>query len=70
MVDLRLRLLLTGKTVHREYITESYHKLIGQVGVRLVGGICTKATGLIMLIRCFSRFRLSIPNLWHQFGKS
>jgi len=57
--------LFTGGT-----LSESDHKLIGQVGARSVGGIRVGATGLIMPNYCSSRFRLSIPNLRHQFDKS
>ena len=59
MVDLDLdeRLSMGGT------LSESDHELIGQVGARSVGGIRKGATGLIMSNHCFSRFRLSIPNL-------
>jgi len=35
-----------------------------------VGDIRAGATGLIMPNHCSSRFRLSIPNLWHRYDKS
>ena len=52
------------------YIAESDHKVIGQVGVRLVGGIRVEATGLIMPNHQPSGFHPSIPNLSHRFSKS
>ena len=54
----------------RGYIVESDHKLIGQVGARLVGGIRTKARDIIKPNHQPSGFRPSIPNLSRRFGKS